>query len=112
MLPGPEGEGMGQNRSLTLQDSAFTRGIPILQCGDGGILIIRRNADQGTTKQKHRDEQKLVGMTHLIGIDIDNKKENKERRWEAESSHGDALDKQKPILHWHKILGYTLVGKQ
>jgi hypothetical protein len=92
--------------------SGFVRGIPILQRGDRGILIIGSEADQGAAEQENRDEYKPVAITDLVGIDIHDKKVNKKRRGETESSHGNALDKQKPVLHYRKILGYTLVGKQ
>ena len=92
--------------------SGFTRRIPILQRGNGGILIIRSDADHGAAEQESRDKQKPVAVADLVGIDVCDEKENKKRRWEAESPHGNALDEQEPILHYHKILGYTLVGKQ
>src|SRR5208282_3638345 len=87
--------------------SGFIRRIPILQRSDGGILIIRSDADQGTAQQENRDEQKPVAITDRIGIDIRQEKVNKKGRGKAESSHGHALDEQKPILHHRKILGYT-----
>src|ERR1017187_5847250 len=74
------------------QDSRFIRGIPIFQRSDGGILVIGSQADQGAAEQENRDEQKLVVITDLIGIDIRDKKVNKKRRGKAESSHGNALD--------------------
>jgi hypothetical protein len=92
-------------------DSRFIGGIPIFQRSDGGILIVVSEADQGAAEQENRDEQKPVVIADLIGIDIRDKKVNKKGRGKAESSHGNALDKQKPILHHRKILGYTLVGK-
>ena len=93
------------------QVSRFIRGIPIFQCGDGGILVVISEADQGAAEQENRHEQKPVAVTDLIGIDIRDKKVNKKGRGKAESSHGNALDKQKSIFHHRKILGYTLVGK-
>jgi hypothetical protein len=92
--------------------SRFIGGIPIFERGDGGILIVGTDADQGAAEQEKRDEQKPVAGRELIGIDIRDKKVNKKGRGKAERSHGNTLDEQKPILHSRKILGYTIVGKQ
>ena len=92
--------------------SGFVRRIPILQRGDGRILVIGSDADQGAAEQEKRDKQKPIAVSDVIGIDIREEKVNKKGRGKAERPHGNALDEQKPILHLTKILGYTIIGKQ
>jgi hypothetical protein len=90
----------------------FFGGVPILQGGDGGILVIGGQADEGATEEQDGDDEESIAIADGVEIDADQEKVNEEGRGKAERTQGDTFQKEKPVLHLGKIVAYGIDGKQ
>jgi hypothetical protein len=87
------------------------RGVPILERGNGRILVVGGETDDGATEQEGADEKKPILVTYFPGVHAAQKKVDKKRGREAKCPKDDALRQEKTILQRRKILAYAKNGK-
>jgi hypothetical protein len=89
----------------------FFGGVPILQGGDGRVLVKRSQADESAAEEEDGDDEESVAIADVVEVDAGEEKVNEEGRGEAKRPQGDTFQKEKPVLHLGKIVAYGIDGK-
>jgi hypothetical protein len=80
---GSDGHRPPLQRTECPQALGFFRGVPILQGGDGRILVIGSHADEGASEQEDGDDEKFAAIADLVEINIGQEEVDEERGGKA-----------------------------